>query len=179
MSTHAGAALISRRYAKALFELATGAGAVDAALGNVETLKATCENRNMRALMHNPLIGKETQSKALEALKAPLRLHPLVQQFLNILVENRRLAILPEALEVFIDLAREARGESLVVVSSAKPLDDASRTALKAMLDKKLGKVSLEERVDQSLLAGVVVRKGSKLLDASLKGRLNRLRLAL
>ena len=179
MSKQAGAALISRRYAKALFELAASTKVVDAVLKNVEGLQAACKTHSLQVLMHNPLIGISAQHKAVEALKAPLDLHPLVQQFLNTLVENRRLAALPQALENFIKLARAARGESLVVVTSAKKLDDAARRTLHAALEKKLGKIVIEEQVDATLLAGVVIRKGSQLLDASLKGRLNTLKVAL
>ena len=92
---------------------------------------------------------------------------------------NRRLAVLPEALAHFVELARAARGESLVVITSAKPLDEKSRAALRAKLEQKLGKIAMDERVDASLLAGVVIQKGSHLLDASLKGRLNTLKVAL
>ena len=179
MSKQASSALLSRRYAKALFELAQSSGVVDAVLKNIEGLKGACESANMKVLMHNPLIAKSTQHKAIDALKSPLGLHALVQHFLNTLVENRRLAALPEALDVFVELARKARGESLVVVTSAKALDEKSRAALRSKLEQKLGKIAIEEQVDPSLLAGVVVKKGSQLLDASLKGRLNTLKVAL
>ena len=179
MSKQASAALLSRRYAKALFELASGANAVDAVLKNIDGLEVAAKSPSMQVLMHNPLIGTIAQRKAVDVLKSTLNLQPLVQQFLNTLVLNRRLAVLPEALEHFIELARAARGESLVVITSAKPLDEKSRAALRAKLEQKLGKIAMDERVDASLLAGVVIQKGSHLLDASLKGRLNTLKVAL
>ena len=179
MSKQADAALLSRRYAKALFELAQSANVVDAVLKNIEGLEVACKSPSMQTLMQNPLIGTIAQRKAVDTLKGPLNLQPLVQQFLNTLVLNRRLAALPEALAHFVELARAARGESLVTVTSAKPLDEKSRTALRAKLEQKLGKIALKEQVDASLLAGVVIRKGSQLLDASLKGRLNTLKVAL
>jgi len=179
MSKQSSTALISRRYAKALFELASAAKAVDAVLGNVDGISAAFKNPSMQALLHNPLIGKATQHKAIAALKASLSLSPLMLQFINTLIENRRLAVLPAALDYFVELARAARGESLVVVTSAKKLDDTARRTLHTALEKKLGKVAIDEKVDASLLAGVVIRKGSHLLDASLKGRLNTLKIAL
>jgi F-type H+-transporting ATPase subunit delta len=179
MSKQSGSTSISRRYAKALFELAGASNAVDAVLKNVEGLQAACGNGHFRTIMNNPLLGKAVQMRAVAALKTPLGLHALTQQFLNTLVENRRLALLPAALDYFVELARAARGESLVVVTSAKKLDDAARRTLHAALEKKLGKIVLHEQTDTSLLAGVVIRKGSHLLDASLKGRLNKLRIAL
>lgn len=179
MSKQSGSTSISRRYAKALFELAGASNAVDAVLKNIEGLQGACDNGHFKTVMNNPLIGKAVQMKAVAALKTPLQLHALTEQFLNILVENRRLAALPQALAHFIELARAARGESLVVVTSAKKLDDAARRTLHTALEKKLGKVAIDEKVDASLLAGVVIRKGSHLLDASLKGRLNTLKIAL
>lgn len=179
MSKHTSSALISRRYAKALFELASASKAVDAVLGDVDGISAAFKNPSMQTLLHNPLIGKATQHKAIAALKAHLSLSPLMLQFINTMIENRRLAVLPAALDYFVELARAARGESLVVVTSAKKLDDTARRTLHTALEKKLGKVAIDEKVDASLLAGVVIRKGSHLLDASLKGRLNTLKIAL
>lgn len=179
MSKHASSALISRRYAKALFELAVSANTLDAVLKNVDGLQVAVKNAAMHALLNNPLVGAATQLKVIAELKAPLGLSPLMLQFLNTMAENRRLAALPAALDYFVELARAARGESLVVVTSAKKLDDSARRSLHTTLEKKLGKIALDERVDASLLAGVVIRKGSHLIDASLKGRLNKLRIAL
>lgn len=179
MSKQDGTALLSRRYAKALFALAQASGAVDAVLKNVEGLKLACENATLQSLMQSPLVRKTAQLKAVEGLKSPLGLHALTVRFLQVLVENRRLAALPQVLEHFVELARAARGEALVVVTSAKQLDDAARRTLHTALEKKLGKIALEEKVDASLLAGMIVRRGSHRLDASLKGRLQQLKHAL
>jgi len=104
----------------------------------------------------------------------------LTRNFVGLMAQKGRLSLLPEAMEGFSALLADERGERTAEVISAKPLSDMQREALRHNLQVSFSSdVKIDERVDPSLLGGLIVKVGSKMVDASLKSKLERLELAM
>jgi F-type H+-transporting ATPase subunit delta len=105
---------------------------------------------------------------------------PIIVNFANVVVANRRLSDLPGLISGFAAYVAAKRGEIVAEVTSAHPLTDLQRNQLRARLTESgFGKVNITEQVDASLLGGLVLKIGAKLYDTSLKSRLNRLNYSL
>ena len=172
---------VARRYASALFDLASETGsapAVEADLKSIEALLS--ESADLQRLVRSPAFSAEEQGKALAAVLDKAGISGLAAQGVGIMAANRRLFDLSGMIRAFAALAAKARGEVSAEVTSATPLSDGHRAALSAALADKLGSaVSLIEKVDPSLLGGLVVRVGSRMIDTSLKTKLNSIKLAM
>jgi F-type H+-transporting ATPase subunit delta len=104
----------------------------------------------------------------------------LVGNFVKVAASNRRLFAVPEMIGAFRRLAAKRRGEVSAEVTSAEPLSDKHLADLKAALKASLGKdVTLEQKVDPSLIGGLIIKVGSRMIDGSLKTKLNSLKLAM
>jgi F-type H+-transporting ATPase subunit delta len=169
------------RYAGALFELAKeqGQGAeVEGALKGFEALLG--ESEDLRRFVRSPVISGEEQAKALSAILAKAGVGGLTANFLGLLAKNRRLFAVGDIIKAFMARAAAARGEVQAEVASALPLTDAQRAQLESVLKGQLGKdVRLAAKVDPHLLGGLVVKLGSRMIDNSVRTRLNGLRAAL
>ncbi len=165
------------RYATALFDLAHEGKALDAVSASLSTLKAAlADSADLRTLASSPRLDRTSAAKGIAAVAASLGLDPLTTNFLGVLAANRRLSSLGQVIRDFDALAARQRGETTATVTSAHPLDEAQRAALKTQLRKRLGRdVALDLIVDKSILGGLVVRTGSQLIDSSLATRLNTL----
>ncbi len=107
-------------------------------------------------------------------------LDALTAKFLGVLAQNRRLAQLPAVTAAFRALAAAHRGEASADVTSAHPLDAAQVDALKARLKATVGRdVAVNLKVDPAILGGLVVRIGSRMIDSSIRTRLNTLAVAM
>ena len=169
------------RYAGALFELASAqnaTAAVEADLGRFEQMLA--ESEDLSRLVKSPVISADDQAKALGAVLTKAGASPLTMNFFNVLAKNRRLFAAPEMIRGFRSLAAKARGEVTAEVSSAVALTDAQVAELKQTLKASVGKdVTLAAKVDPSLLGGLVVKIGSRMIDSSLKAKLSSLKTVL
>jgi F-type H+-transporting ATPase subunit delta len=104
----------------------------------------------------------------------------MVANFLRVVARNGRLFALPSIIRAFRGLAAAARGEATAEVTSAAPLSDAQRQNLAETLRQKIGKtVTLNEHVDPSLIGGLVVKVGSRMIDSSLKTKLTAMKVAM
>jgi F-type H+-transporting ATPase subunit delta len=169
------------RYAQAVFDLAKEAKALEAVEQDFAKFSAAwAESADLRATARSPLIDPDTKAKALVAVAAKLGLSDLGQKAVGTIAKNRRAAELPAIAATYRTLVLRERGARQVEIISAKPLGDAEKTAIVDALSKKLGaKVEAETSVDESLIGGFVVRAGSRQFDASVKSKLDALRLAL
>lgn len=166
------AALLSRRYARALFDLAVAKNSVDAIASELTAIAEASATPALKGVFASPLVSAAQQKKVVGALK----LSEITQKFLGVLVANRRLSLIAPIAEAFAALARAHRGEAMVEVISAAPLSPEKESALKQTLEKTTKqKITLTQKVDATLLGGIIIRQGSKLLDLSLKGKLRRL----
>ena len=170
---------LAGRYATALFDLALERGAlekVEADLGAVEA--AVGASADLKRMLSSPIVSRDEHQRTLEAFADRLGLGDLVRNFLGLLAQKRRLLALSGVLAQFRLLVAAHRGEETAEVVSAAPLEAGDLDRLKASVAHHAGRaVNLTARVDPSLLGGLVVRIGSRMVDASLKTRLQQLEL--
>ena len=172
---------VSARYAQALYDLADEKGALDAVAADLTALqKMIAESEDFTRFIKSPIISRTEQSKAIAAIAAKAQLSPIVQKFLGLLAANRRLFALPDAITGFRQILADCRGEATAQVTSATPLTDAQTTSLIDALKKSVGrKVDIVSKVDPSILGGLIVKIGSRMVDSSLKSKLQRLKLVM
>jgi F-type H+-transporting ATPase subunit delta len=173
--------LIAERYASALYELADEARALDQVATDLRSLKAMMAGSpDLIRLIRSPVLGRSDQAKAVGALAQKAGFHELTGRFLGTLAQNRRLFTLASAIEAFLAELARRRGETTADVTSAVSLTPAQTAALEEALKSVVGsKVSVDLKVDPSLIGGLVVRVGSRMIDTSLATKLRRLRLAM
>ena len=172
---------ISGRYAVALFELADEAKALDAVESDLSELKAmTAESADMRDLVTSPLYSREQQSKGIAGVAQAAKLHALTEKFLGVLAANRRLSALGAIISSFEKLLAHHRGEVKAEVVSARKLTKKQLGDLEKKLKLAVGHdVAIDATVDESLLGGLTVQVGSRMVDDSLKTKLNNLAIAM
>lgn len=173
--------LIAERYASALYELADEAKALDQVAADLRALRAMIgSSRDFVRLIRSPVLGRADQAKAVTALAEKAGFHDLARKFLGTLASNRRLFVLASVIEAFLAELARRRGETTADVASAFALTPAQTAALEQALRSVVGsKVSVDLKVDPSLIGGLVVRVGSRMIDTSLATKLRRLRLAM
>lgn len=170
-------ASLAGRYASALYDLAKEQNAVATVESDLETLSgALGESADLAALIRNPKITRDDAAKAVDAVAALLGVSTLSRNFLGVLAGNRRLAALPDMIRAFAAIAAAMRGEVTAEVTTAHPLDDNQLAALAAKLKEREGHdVKLKAKVDPAILGGLVVKIGSRMIDSSIRTRLNSL----
>lgn len=171
-------ASVAGRYASALFDLAREQGQLPLVEKDVAAFQAMLdESSDLRLLVRSPVISADDQSKALVAVLAKGGVGTLVANFLGLVARNRRLFAVPDMLKAFRTIAARHRGEVSAEVASAQPLSEAQLTQIKDTLRVQVGKdVQLATKVDPSLLGGLVVKIGSRMIDSSLRTKLNSLK---
>jgi F-type H+-transporting ATPase subunit delta len=172
---------LAERYAAALFELADEQHALDAVAGDMRELRAMLQaSGDLMRLVRSPVLSRAEQGKAMAALAADAELSKLTADFIAIVARNRRLFAVPAMIEAYLDRLAEARGEITAEIVAAQKLTKAQETALGEQLRRVVGsRVTVDVRVDPSLLGGMVVKIGSRMVDGSLKGQLQRLQLSM
>lgn len=172
---------LSGRYATALFDLAVEAKSLDAVSASLATLKdAAASSADLKTLMTSPMVDRKQAAAGIAAVAGSLGLDKLTTAFLGVLAKNRRLAALPAIASDFAALAANRRGELSARVTAAHPLSAAQQKALATKLKAGLGRdVALDITVDPAILGGLIVRVGSRMIDSSLKTRLDSLGQAL
>ncbi len=169
------------RYATALFELAKDAGAIDAVKSDLDGLSALiAESPDLARLVRSPVFTAEEQLKAVSAVLSTVGIGGLAANFVKLVAQNRRLFALPQMISAYSALVAAQRGETTAGVTVARPLSDDHFAALKDALAAQTGKdVNLDVTVDPSILGGLIVKLGSRMVDASLKTKLNSIRHAM
>lgn len=180
-SSSSGSATLAGRYASALFDLASDAKALEAVEGDLNTVSALLdESDDLKRLIASPIVGRDDQQRAIEAVLEKVGVAEMTRNFVGVCAQNRRLFALPAIIRAFRAMASEQRGEQAAEVISAKPLSSEQKAALSAALKQAVGSdVAVEEKVDPDLLGGLVVRIGSRMVDGSLKTKLQQMRLAM
>ena len=181
MASETASTGLADRYASALFELAEEKGVLDQVAGDLRDLKAMiAESADFRRFVESPVLSREEQVKGVTALAEKAGMQDLTRHFLGLAASNRRLFARPGFSGGFLAKLAAMRGEMTADVVSAKPLTDAQRDALAASLKQATGKdVALPTAVDPALIGGLVVRVGSRMIDNSLRTKLQRLQLAM
>lgn len=172
---------LAHRYASALFDIAEdekGLAELEADVGRFSTLHD--QSDDLQRFLRSPVYAAEEQARAIGAILDQAGIKGPVANLVRVAAANRRLFAVPEMMTAFRRLLAQKRGEVAAEVTSAEPLSDKHIADLKAALKASLGKdVMLETRVDPSLIGGLIVKVGSRMIDGSLKTKLNSLKLAM
>jgi F-type H+-transporting ATPase subunit delta len=170
-------ASLSGRYAIALFELANERKQLDAVAESLAAVgQALAESDAFRALTTSPLVGRDEAVRAVAATAEAMTLDPLTTNFLGVLARNRRLGQLGGVIRAFNTLAARHRGEISAEVVSAHRLDEGQVEAIRKNLGTRFGSdIAVDLRVDPAILGGLVVKVGSRMIDGSIRTKLNNL----
>jgi F-type H+-transporting ATPase subunit delta len=176
-----GTSGLADRYAAALFDLADERRLLDAVAGDLRELRTMLdESGDLVRLLRSPVVSRAEQGKAIAALSERAGLSGLTRDFLGLVAKNRRLFAVPAMIEAYLKKLAERRGEVTAEVTVAQPLNEARQAALTEQLRRAVGaRVAVDIRIDPGLLGGMIVKIGSRMVDASLNSRLQRLRLAM
>ena len=169
------------RYATALFELAQESDAIEAVEADLDGFdRLLDESSDLRRLVRSPVFSAEDQIRALDAILTQAGAGALASNFIKLTARNRRLFAIADMIAAYRSLAAAARGEVTAEVISAEELKPEQVEAIKAELKAAQGRdVKLTERVDPSILGGLIVRIGSRMIDNSIRTKLQNLKLAM
>lgn len=176
-----GVSGLAERYAAALFDLADERRILDEVASDLRQLRAMVQaSPDLLRLIRSPILSRDEQSKGIGALAERAGLSPLVRDFLAVVARNRRLFAVPAMIEAFLAELAARRGEVTAEVTAAQSLSEAQLAALNEQLRRSIGsRVSVDVRVDSGLIGGLVVKLGSRMVDGSIKSKLQRLQLAM
>jgi len=172
-------ASVAGRYASALFDLAEE----QSQLSRVEQdligfQQLLDQSDDLRRLVRSPVFSSDEQGAAIAAVLERAGIGGLAANFLKLAAHNRRLFAVPDMIRAFRAMCARARGEVEADVASAFPLKDGQMQALKDALKASVGKdVQVNLKVDPALLGGLVVKIGSRMIDSSLRTKLNSLKI--
>jgi F-type H+-transporting ATPase subunit delta len=172
---------VAERYATALFELASETGEleiVEADIARFETLRH--ESADLRRLMKSQVFSTEDQLRAIGAVVEAAGIGVTLSNFIKLVATNNRLSVMSHMFRGFCQMLADRRGEVTAGIVSAIPLSDGQLADIKGALADISGKsVHVELDVDPSLIGGLVVKLGSRMIDTSLKTKLDALKIAL
>ncbi|MFO1032615.1 MAG: F0F1 ATP synthase subunit delta [Hyphomicrobiales bacterium] len=172
---------VAGRYARALFDLAQenkAVAEVAKALNGFQSLIS--DSPDLKRLMRSPVFKAEDQMAAVAAVAGKAGINGLALNFLNVMGANRRLAAVPAAITAFNALVAQAKGEKTAEVTSAEKLSAKQLADLKAALKSATGSdVAITAKVDPAILGGLIVKVGSRMMDNSLRTKLNSLKVAM
>jgi len=163
------------RYATALFELALEQKSIDAVKADLDRFEAlVAGSPDLARLVRSPVFTAAEQGKALSAVLAQTGIKGLAANFLLFIASNRRLFAVGQIIKAFRSLVARHKGEVTAEVTVAEKLNDKHLRALKSALKGVTGKdVDLNVKVDPSIIGGLIVKLGSRMVDTSLKTKLN------
>jgi F-type H+-transporting ATPase subunit delta len=172
---------VAGRYASALFELAQDQGAVDAVAGDLDRFaRLVDESPDLARLLRNPVFTAEEQSRAIDAVLDRAGIGGLAGNFIRLVAAKRRLFALPDMIRGYRDLVAQARGVVRAQVTLAEqPSDRVIDDIRGALRDVAKAEVDLSVRIDPALIGGLVVKLGSRMIDASVRTKLNSIRFSL
>ena len=172
---------VAGRYATALFELASEANAIDAVAADLEGFKGLlAESEDLRRLIESPAFSVEDQSAAIQAVLAKAGISGIAGNFIKLVASKRRLFALPGMIQGYKDLVAQAKGIVSAQVTVAEAPSAKRVEEIRAALASVAGKdVDVAIKVDPALIGGLIVKMGSRMVDASLKTKLNSIRLAM
>ena len=170
------------RYATALFELALEGKAVDAVKGDLDRFaEMVGSSAELRRLVRSPVFGAEEQVRALSAVLERAGIGGLAGNFLKFIASNRRLFAVLDMIKAFRRLVAKWKGEVSAEVTVAERLSEPHLEALTGALKQVTGgkAVDLNVKIDGSIIGGLVVKLGSRMVDSSLRTKLNSIKQAM
>jgi len=173
---------VAGRYARALFELALDAKSVDAVKADIEKFAAMiAESADLNRLVRSPVFGADERRRALAAVLAKAEIGGLAANFLMFVTANRRLFSIGEIIRYFRKLVARWKGEVTAEVTAAEKLSDAHLEAIKSTLKSITGEksIDLHVKIDPAIIGGLTVKLGSRMVDSSLRTKLNAIKHAM
>ena len=170
------------RYATALFELARDNKAVDAVKKDLDQFDALANgSADLNRLVRSPVFGADEQLKALSAILTKAGITGLAANFLRVITTNRRLFAVRDMIRAYRALVARHKGEVTAQVTVAEKLNDKNLDALKSALKSVTGgkDIDLEVEVDPAIIGGLIVKVGSRMVDSSLRTKLNSIKFAM
>ena len=168
---------IAARYATAMFDLAREENAIDALEADISATEAAlADSADLRDLIASPIYTREQTEAAIGGVASAMGLGALIANTMRLMAQKRRLFVLPALLAELRSRIADHKGEITADVVSAKALTAAQSDALAAKLKAAVGKaITLNATVDESLIGGLIVKVGSKMIDTSIRSKLNAL----
>jgi F-type H+-transporting ATPase subunit delta len=170
------------RYATALFELALEEKAVDQVRKDLDSFDAlVAGSSDLERLVRSPVFGADEQAKALAAVLDKAGIKGLAAKFLQVIARNRRLFAVRGMIRAFRALVAKHRGEVTAEVTVAEKLSDANLDALKGAIKNVTGgkDIDFSVNVDPAIIGGLIVKVGSRMVDTSLRTKLNAIKIAM
>ena len=170
------------RYATALFELALEQKTIDAVKNDLERFDALVSaNPDLARLVRSPVFGADEQLKALSAILDKAGIKGIAADFLRVITTNRRLFAVRDMIRGYRTLVARHRGEVTTEVTVAEQLSDKNLDALKSALKSVTGgkDIDLEVKVEPAIIGGLIVKLGSRMIDSSLRTKLNAIKFAM
>jgi F-type H+-transporting ATPase subunit delta len=170
------------RYANALFELALESKATDAVKKDLETFDAMIAGSpDLTRLVRSPVFGVDEQLKALSAILDKAGIKGLAANFLRVITTNRRLFAVRDMIRGYRGLVARHRGEVTAQITVAEELNDRNLDALKSALKSVTGgkDIDLDVRIEPAIIGGLIVKVGSRMVDSSLRTKLNAIKFAM
>jgi F-type H+-transporting ATPase subunit delta len=170
---------LAGRYSLALFELAELESSLDHVLADLESIKKLIlDSKDLKCVIKSPVIPMSEQREVMRELLDRLDVSTLTASFVGVVIANRRLLALPEMIEEFKSYLFERRGQISAEVTTPKTLSESQIKGIAEAIEKGTKKqVTITEKIDKSLLGGLIVRIGSQMVDNSLRTKLNKLHL--
>lgn len=167
---------VATRYARALLDLAIDQGNVDSVLGDMMTFLATVnDSREFELLLSSPVVKTDKKIAIFQQAFEPFE--KATQDFLALVTNNRRESMLIDIAVAFKAIVQEYRGIVPMTLTSAMPLEASTRDAIIAKIQASVkGTLEVEEKIDETLIGGFVVRMGDQQIDASVVNQLNNLK---
>ncbi len=172
-------ATVAGRYASALFELAKDERQIEAVERDMVQLEAMLsDSADLTRMVRSPVTTADEQGKAIGAIATSAGFSGLTTNFLQLLAKSRRLFALSDMIKLFRQIAARHRGEVTAEVVTAHALNETQQAALEDALKGTAGgrNIRIETRVDPAILGGLVVKMGSRMIDSSLRTKLNSLK---
>lgn len=168
--------VVGRRYAEAIFDIASESGTEAAWLSGLETLASAASDTETRAFFENPAISDAQKEAALSAI-LPSDVDQEIHNLARLLVQRRRFGHLPGILEAFEEMMLRAQGIAIADVTTAVELTDAEQQYVRNQLGRIVGSdVQVRTHVDEAIVGGIVARIGDQLIDGSVRTQLRDLR---
>jgi len=168
---------IASRYASAVFDLVKEGKGLKALEADINALDAALtDSTEFRALIDSPIYTRDQQAAAMGAIAKKLKLSPTMANTTQLMAQKRRLFVLPALVATLREMLADERGEVTAEVTSAKALTKAQSDKLAKALKAQVGKdVAVKTTVDESLIGGLIVKVGSKMIDTSIRSKLDAL----
>ncbi len=172
---------LAGRYALALLSLADENKQLDQVSGDLRNIRAAIAGSDdLQRLLRSPLYSREQMAGVMSAILDKIGVSDLTRRFVLVVAQNHRLFALVSIIDTFLAELARRRGEVTAYVTSARELSDQQKQSLTDALKSTVGSnVQVDVKVDQGLIGGLIVKVGSRMIDSSLRTKLQRLQLAM